>query len=117
MPRLAVALAASAACLLAPVAFAQTPAPAPQTAPQAAAPQPVALKPHTPTVKEPGYNVPRTSFGQPSFEGTWISNFVLPLEASPRAPMLTLPEAAAKQMALAYAKGVGDALDKDLDPE
>jgi hypothetical protein len=31
--------------------------------------------------------------------------------------MLVVPEAAAKQIALGYAKGVGDALDKQLDPE
>jgi hypothetical protein len=46
-----------------------------------------------------------------------MSNWVLPLEASPRTPMLVVPEAVAKQVALGYAKGVGDALDKQLDPE
>ena len=97
-----------AASLLSPMAIAQTPAPTPTAAPVA---------PHKPTLPEPGYKAPRTSFGQPSIEGVWLSNFVLPLESSPRTPMLTLPEPAAKQMALAYAKGVGDALDRDLDPE
>ena len=106
--------AALAASLLSSVAVAQSPAPQAQ-APQAT---PAAMPaPHTPTLPEPGYKAPRTSFGHPSFEGVWISNFVLPLESSPRTPMLTLPEPAAKQMALAYAKGVGDALDRDLDPE
>lgn len=88
-PFVAVLLAAS---LFAPLAAAQTPGQAPYTA-------------------------PRTSFGHPSFEGVWISNFVLPLEASDRMPMLTLPEPAAKQFGAAYAKGIGDALDRGLDPE
>ncbi len=103
------AAAAFATLLMTSVASAQTPPaqPAP-TAPAAA---------HTPTTPWPGYVAPRTSFGQPSIEGVWISNFVLPLESSDRTPMLTLPEAAAKQMAAAYAKGIGDALDRDLDPE
>ena len=110
-PRRLVA-AALAASLLSSVAIAQSPAPqaTPQTPTAPAAP-------HTPTVPEPGYKAPRTSFGHPSLEGVWISNFVLPLEASDRTPMLVLPEAAAKQMAAAYAKGVGDALDRQLDPE
>jgi len=82
---------------------------------QQAPPAPAA--PRAPTAPEPGYTAPRTSFGHPSFEGVWISNFVLPLEASDRVPVLTLPEPAAKQMAAAFAKGVGDALDRQLDPE
>ncbi len=102
------AAALLAASLLSPVAVSQTPAQAPPDAPAA---------PRAPTAPEPGYKPPRTSFGQPSFEGVWISNHVLPLEATPRTPMLTLPEPAAKQMAAAYAKGIGDALDRDLDPE
>jgi hypothetical protein len=73
--------------------------------------------PRAPTTAEPGYAAPRTTFGHPSLEGVWISNHVLPLEATDRTPMLTLPEPAAKQMAAAYAKGVGDALDRQLDPE
>lgn len=92
--------AALATSLLSSVALAQTPA-----------------APRAPTAPEPGYTAPRTTFGHPSFEGVWISNFVLPLESSDRTPMLILPEAAAKQMAAAYAKGIGDALDADLDPE
>jgi hypothetical protein len=105
--------AASCAFLLAPIAAAQTPAtPAPQPA---AAHAPAA--PYVPTETRADPNLPRTSFGQPSLEGVWLSNFVLPLEASPRTPMLVVPEAAAKQIALGYAKGVGDALDKQLDPE
>ena len=94
------------------IAAAQTPAPA--TAQPAALTAPAA---HVPTETRADPNLPRTSFGHPSIEGVWMSNFVLPLEASPRTPMLVVPEAAAKQIALGYAKGVGDALDKQLDPE
>jgi len=100
---LELALAGLAASLLTPIAIAQTP---PQT--------PAAYVP-TETRADP--NLPRTSFGQPSLEGVWGSNWVLPLEASARVPMLVLPEAAAQGYAAAYAKGVGDALDRQLDPE
>ena len=103
--------AAFAASLFTSVAVAQSPAP--QTAPATAAP----VAPHAPTKPEPGYVAPRTSFGHPSLEGVWLSNYILPLEASPQAPMLTLPEPAAKQMGAAIAKGIGDALDRQLDPE
>jgi hypothetical protein len=102
--------ATSAVLFLAPIAAAQTPAPQPVAAQTAVAP-------HVPTETRADPNLPRTSFGHPSFEGVWMGNFVLPLEGSPRTPMLTLPEPAAKAMAAAYAKGVGDALDKQLDPE
>jgi hypothetical protein len=112
MPARHFQLAAACAFLLAPTAAAQTPA-APALQP-AAVHTPAAYVP-TETRADP--NLPRTSFGQPSLEGVWASNFVLPLEASPRTPMLVVPEAAAKQIALGYAKGVGDALDKQLDPE
>lgn len=111
--RLAAALIVTS--LLSPVAFAQTPgqAPARPAAVQQAPPQPA----YIPTETRAAPNLPRTSFGQPSLEGAWGSNWVLPLEASPRVPMLVLPEAAAMQYARAYAKGVGDALDSQLDPE
>ncbi|HVY91003.1 MAG TPA: hypothetical protein VG942_19195 [Hyphomonadaceae bacterium] len=94
------------------IAVAQAP-PAVQPSQQAAPAQPA----YTPTEKRAQPNLPRTSFGQPSLEGAWGSNWVLPLEASPRVPMLVVPAAAAKQIAAGYAKGVGDALDKQLDPE
>lgn len=63
------------------------------------------------------YRAPRTSFGHPSLEGAWTQNFVILMESTAQAPMLVLPEAAAKQMAAAAAAGIGDALDKSLDPE
>lgn len=68
-------------------------------------------------VAKADYAAPRTSFGQPSLEGIWTQNFVIIMESSPQAPMLVLPEAAAKQMADAVAKGIGDTLDRALDPE
>jgi hypothetical protein len=99
-----------AATTLSSIAAAQTPATPPA--------QPAAVStPRAPTVPEPGYKAPRTTFGQASFEGLWISNFVLPLEATPQTPMLVVPEAAAKQIAAAFAKGAGDQLDRQLDPE
>ena len=63
------------------------------------------------------YAAPRTSFGHPSLEGVWTQNFLILLEASPQAPMLTLPEPAAKAMAAQVAGGIGAGFDKNLDPE
>jgi len=76
----------------------------------------LAQGPTTPDAK-PGYSAPRTSFGHPSLEGIWTQNFVILMESTPQAPMLVLPEAAAKQMAEAAAKAIGDSLDRGLDPE
>lgn len=96
---LALAPIALAPGALAPGAFAQTPSPAGQT-----------------TQTKP-YTAPRTSFGTPSFEGVWNQNFVMLMEATPRSPSLVLPEAEAKAFAAAMAKGIGDSLDRGLDPE
>lgn len=63
------------------------------------------------------YRAPRTSFGHPSLEGVWTQNFVILMEATAQAPMLVLPEAAARQMGEAAASGIGNALDRGLDPE
>jgi hypothetical protein len=103
MTRFTAILAASCAALvLTPFAAAQATAPASAETAKPAA---------------PAYAVPRTSFGHPSFEGVWTSNFILPLEASAQAPMLTLPEPAAKAMADAVANRIAEILDKQLDPE
>lgn len=67
--------------------------------------------------KDADYHAPRTSFGDPSFEGVWTQNFVIVMESIPQAPMLVLPEPAAQRMADALAQGIGDALDRGLDPE
>jgi len=83
-------------------------------APLAASQVPAAsAAPPTPSA----YSSPRTSFGQPSLEGIWTQNFVVLMEASPQAPMLTLPEPAAKAMAASAAAGISAALDRGLDPE
>jgi hypothetical protein len=63
------------------------------------------------------YSAPRTSFGHPSLEGIWTQNFLILLEASPQAPMLTLPEPAAKAMADQVAAGIASNFDRGLDPE
>lgn len=63
------------------------------------------------------YQAPRTSFGDPSFEGVWTQNFVILMEAHPRVPMLVLPEADAQAFAMQAATGIGNALDQSLDPE
>lgn len=63
------------------------------------------------------YQAPRTSFGDPSFEGVWTQNFVILMEAHPRVPMLVLPETDAQAFAMQAATGIGNALDQSLDPE
>ena len=127
MPRLITVLAASCAALsLIPLASAQQappPAQAPVSAPAAApatptaAPQLPPAKPYVPTVTRAQPNLPRTSFGQPSLEGVWTSNFIMPLESSPQAPMLVLPEGPAKAMADTIANIIAAQLDRQLDPE
>ena len=63
------------------------------------------------------YVAPRTTSGHPSFEGIWTHNFVILLESSSQAPMLTLPEPAAKAMATAVSGGISAGFDRQLDPE
>lgn len=64
-----------------------------------------------------GYVAPRTSFGAPSLEGMWTTNFILPMEASGRTPTLTLPEKEAKAMAELLANEIAASFDAQLDPE
>ena len=45
-----------------------------------------------------GYKVPRTSGGQPDFQGIWLSHSISELEAPPYAPNLVVPEADAKRI-------------------
>jgi hypothetical protein len=45
------------------------------------------------------YKAPRTVYGQPDLQGVWNTHFVLPIEARPDTPSLTLPEAEAKAYA------------------
>ncbi len=99
---LSLSCALSLALLSLPAAIAQTPQ-APKTT-------------ETPKTATP-YVAPRTSFGDPSFEGVWTQNFVILMEAHPRVPMLVLPEADAQAFAMQAATGIGNALDQSLDPE
>lgn len=72
----------------------------------------------TPTQAPPvGYVAPRTSYGAPSIEGMWTTNFILPMEASARTPTLTLPEKDAKAMADLLAGEIAASFDAQLDPE
>jgi hypothetical protein len=41
------------------------------------------------------YRAPRNALGQPDLQGVWNTHFVLPMEARPDMPRLTLPEAEA----------------------
>ena len=41
------------------------------------------------------YHAPRNAIGQPDLQGVWNTHFVLPMEAQPGMPRLTLPEAEA----------------------
>jgi hypothetical protein len=45
------------------------------------------------------YHAPRNAEGQPDLQGVWNTHFVLPMEARPDVPSLTLPEAEAKAFA------------------
>ena len=45
------------------------------------------------------YHAPRNAIGQPDLQGVWNTHFVLPMEARPDMPSLTLPEAEAKAYA------------------
>src|SRR5262249_31744803 len=44
------------------------------------------------------YRAPRTQTGHPSFEGIWLSQSILELEALPGVPDLVVPEAEAKKV-------------------
>jgi hypothetical protein len=88
------------------------------TLPQAAAQSPAQPAAQSPHPKPPAdYRAPRTPLGQPSLEGVWTQNFIILMESTAQVPMLTVPEAAATQIAAAAGKGIGDALDRGLDPE
>jgi hypothetical protein len=97
--RFAAACMIVGACCFAPLAAGQ----APVTPTQASA--------------EVAYVAPRTSFGEPSLEGVWTTDFILPMEASPRTPALTLPEQDAKALANVLANEIAATFEKILDPE
>lgn len=71
----------------------------------------------TPVSAAPVYVAPRTSFGDPSLEGIWTAKFILPMEASPLAKSLSLPEQEAKALADKFANQIAEQFEKILDPE
>src|SRR5262245_61069798 len=101
--KVAIASLAALSVLLAPMAFAQTPVPA--TAPSKASAAMIA------------YKGPRTSYGAPSIEGLWMSNFVLPVESSPQQPNLTTDEAGSKAAVKAFIAQLSAIPALSLDPE
>lgn len=54
---------------------------------------------------------------QPTIEGSWRVNFILPMEATPGAPNLVVSEAEAKAVAAIAGAALSDEFAKDLDPE
>jgi hypothetical protein len=65
----------------------------------------------------PTYKAPRTSSGQPSLEGVWVSNAILSLEAIPEAPDLVVPEADARRISDIVVRDNADLPINFLDPE
>jgi hypothetical protein len=63
------------------------------------------------------YKAPRTSYGHPSLEATWVSNAILSLEAIPEAPTLVVPEAEAKRISDVIVRANADLPIFFLDPE
>jgi hypothetical protein len=63
------------------------------------------------------FRAPRTALGQPDLQGVWTTHFFLPLEASPDAPSLTLPEAEAAVYARKLARERGSLAAFAQDPE
>jgi hypothetical protein len=64
-----------------------------------------------------GYKAPRTAYGQPDLEGVWNTHFVLPMEAQPGMPSLTLPEAEAAAYARKLSAEAGKLAIFAQDPE
>jgi len=63
------------------------------------------------------YKAPRTVYGQPDLQGVWNTDFVLPLEARPDTPSLTVPEPEAQALARRIAAEGGALASLALDPE
>jgi hypothetical protein len=63
------------------------------------------------------YHAPRNALGQPDLEGVWNTHFVLPMEARPDMPQLTLPEAEAAAFARKLSAEVGKLAIFAQDPE
>ena len=63
------------------------------------------------------YKAPRTVYGQPDLQGVWNTHFVLPMEAQPGMPSLTLPEAEAAAYARKLSAEAGKLAIFAQDPE
>src|SRR5260221_11289527 len=63
------------------------------------------------------YHAPRNAIGQPDLQGVWNTHFVLPMEARPDMPSLTLPEAEAAAFARKLNAEVGKLEIFAQDPE
>ena len=63
------------------------------------------------------YRAPRTALGQPDLQGVWNTHFVLPMEAQPGMPSLTLPEAEAASYARKLSAEAGKLAIFAQDPE
>ena len=63
------------------------------------------------------YHAPRNVLGQPDLQGVWNTHFLLPMEARPDMPSLTLPEAEAAAYARRLNAEAGKLAIFDQDPE
>src|SRR6185312_15366601 len=63
------------------------------------------------------YHAPRNAIGQPDLQGVWNTHFILPMEASPDMPSLTLPEAEAAAYARKLSAEAGKLAIFGQDPE
>jgi hypothetical protein len=63
------------------------------------------------------YKAPRNGFGQPDLQGVWNTHFVLPLEARPDAPGLTVSEAESAAYAKKIATETSNLAPFRIDPE
>lgn len=70
-----------------------------------------------PTIRQPGWKAPRTSWGAPSLEGYWSNATLTPLTRNPRlTPKATLSAEEARQIEKVWAKALADS-DAQTDPD
>src|SRR5512141_2700655 len=63
------------------------------------------------------YHAPRNALGQPDLQGVWNTHFILPMEARPDMPSLTLPEPEAAAYARKLSAEAGGLAIFAQDPE
>lgn len=80
------------------------------------APASLAQAPKSDQSRMPVFAAPKTSFGHPSLEGVWTSNFMMLLEGSPDVP-LVLPEKEARVFVDRAIDAFAERTTKGLDPE